>query len=179
VRGRIHASLTTPCARCLDPAAIDVDTELSLLLQLETPAKHGAPAKAVAKPARPSAHGGHGTHVTHGAHGTPAVAGEEGKKPPRPKEEEYEFTSDEADVDTYDGETVVLDGFVREAVLLEVPNFPLCSDDCPGIRPAAASAPEAAAPRVDPRLAPLGALRGLVPDGAAATAGAPKKKKKE
>src|SRR5262249_11349841 len=89
------------------------------------------------------------------------------------KEPEYEFTAEEADLDTYDGETVVLDAFVREAILLEMPNFPLCSEACPGIGPAAsgrdrddgptirarAEAEEATAPALDPRLAPLGALR--------------------
>ncbi|MSP26777.1 MAG: DUF177 domain-containing protein [Myxococcales bacterium] len=56
----------------------------------------------------------------------------------------------------------MLDALVREAILLEVPNFPLCSEECPGIRPApdralgfAAVAPTP----VDPRLAPLGAFR--------------------
>ena len=91
------------------------------------------------------------------------------------KEEEYEFSSAEADVDTYDGETVVLDAFVREALLLEVPNFPLCSEGCPGIRPAAGSAPEkASANGGDPRLAPLGALKARL-----AAAEPQKKKKKE
>ena len=63
-------------------------------------------------------------------------------------------------VHAYDGETVVLDDFVREAILLEIPIFPLCSEDCPGIRPQALQAPadDVASP-VDPRLAPLGALR--------------------
>jgi uncharacterized protein len=134
VRGRVRASLSVPCARCTDPSALEVDTELTLLLQ---------PAPA-AKGAKPKHH-----------------------KP----EEEYEFTSAEADVDTYDGETVVLDGFVREAILLEVPNFPLCSEACPGIRPAAEPAPPAEPP-LDPRLSPLAALRaklpvGPVPNGAA------------
>jgi len=54
----------------------------------------------------------------------------------------------------------VLDDFVREAILLEIPIFPLCSEDCPGIRPASSDVvDEEAEPRVDPRLAPLGALR--------------------
>jgi uncharacterized protein len=73
---------------------------------------------------------------------------------------EYEFSAEEADTDVYDGETVVLDSFVREAILLEIPNFPLCSEDCPGIRPAAAESAEVPqSPRIDPRLAPLDALR--------------------
>jgi uncharacterized protein len=120
VRGRIRAELTTPCARCLNPAPVHVDAELSLLLK---------PATGEAKKANGPAH----------------------------KEVEYEFASEEADQDTYDGETAVLDPFLREAILLEVPNFPLCSEACPGIRPAP-SAPMAE-PALDPRLAPLEALR--------------------
>src|SRR5512140_2465862 len=33
VRGKVRASLETSCARCTEPAKIDVDTELSLLLR--------------------------------------------------------------------------------------------------------------------------------------------------
>lgn len=120
VHGKVVADLRTPCARCLEPAKVAVDTELSLLLQPKS---------------------GDGHERKHAA------------------DEEYEFSSSEADVDTFDGETVVLDPFVREAILLEVPNFPLCSEDCPGIRPASPAAPDEPGPRVDPRLAPLGALR--------------------
>src|SRR5262245_24080749 len=103
VRGRIRADLTTPCARCLNPAPVHIDAELSLLLK---------PATAEAKKANSSAQ----------------------------KEVEYEFAAEDADLDTYDGETVVLDPFLREAILLEVPNFPLCSEACPGIRPAPSAA---------------------------------------
>lgn len=142
VRGKVTAELTTPCARCTEPAKVDVTTELSLLLKPHSGDKAG----------------------THGHKG----------------EEEYEFSSDEADVDLYDGETVVLDGFVREAILLEVPNFPLCSEECPGIRRAPAAAPEEAGPPVDPRLAPLGALREkLQSAGKPAEKPSSKKKKKE
>lgn len=83
---------------------------------------------------------------------------------------EYEFNSAEADIDIYDGEKVVLDNFVREAILLEIPNFPLCSEGCPGIRPGPNSDLHTAAlePPVDPRLAPLGAFRKKA-EGAATT----------
>jgi uncharacterized protein len=142
VRGKVKAELVTPCARCLDPARVSVAAEVTLLL---TPGKPSKPA-----------HAGHAGHSAHAGHGD---ARANGKAPAKDKdEEEYEFSSDEADVDHYDGETVVLDPFVREAILLEVPNFPLCSEDCAGIRPAAReSAPEEAG--LDPRLAPLAALR--------------------
>jgi uncharacterized protein len=155
VRGRVKASLTTPCARCTEPAAVVVDGELSLLLR-PAPAAH--PAKTAAKHA-PKAHNG---------------------KPAKPsaKEEEYEFTSEEADLDTYNGETVVLDEFVREAILLEVPNFPLCSEDCAGIRPAAGSTPAEEPPRLDPRLSPLGALKAKLAAGSPGSEG-PKGQKKQ
>jgi uncharacterized protein len=131
VRCRVTAAVEAECVRCLEPARFDVKAEVSLLL-------HPNP--------RAAASGGKG-----GAHRHRAASS---------TDEEYEFGADEAEVDTYDGEKVVLDGFVREAILLEMPNFPLCSEACPGIQ--AAPEPherlETPAP-VDPRLAPLGQFR--------------------
>jgi DUF177 domain-containing protein len=66
-----------------------------------------------------------------------------------------EMDGDEADVDTYEGEEVVLDRFVREAILLESPTFPLCSEACEGIRPASETAPQPEGGVTDPRLLPL------------------------
>jgi uncharacterized protein len=65
-----------------------------------------------------------------------------------------ELSPEEIDLDTYSGEEVVLDRFVRDALVLEVPPFPLCSEDCQGIRPPP-DAREDVAPSIDPRLAPL------------------------
>ncbi|WP_437517146.1 YceD family protein [Sorangium sp. So ce1099] len=152
VRGRVKAPVATPCARCLSPAPLDIDAELSLLLRPAPKAE------------------------THGPRHRRDDGGRNGatKAEPKVKEAEYEFTAEEADVDTYDGETVVLDPFIREAILLEMPNFPLCSEACPGIGPAAsredreggsstlaggAVEEDEAAPGLDPRLAPLSALR--------------------
>ena len=115
VRCRVVAAVETSCARCLEPAAIPVDAELSLLLQPSSRANE-----------RRSTSG------------------------------EYEFTRREADLDVYDGEVVVLDAFVRELILLEIPTFPLCSEACPGIRPRPEEDLPDSAP-VDPRMAPLGA----------------------
>jgi uncharacterized metal-binding protein YceD (DUF177 family) len=70
---------------------------------------------------------------------------------------EYEFSQAEADFDVYDGETVELDDFVRELILLEVPSFPLCREDCPGIEPSGQVEPEPTG--FDPRLAPLSAFK--------------------
>lgn len=73
-------------------------------------------------------------------------------------EGEFEFDPNEADVAHYDGETIILDELVREAILLELPISPLCSEGCAGMAhdPTVASTLEAA--RVDPRLAPLAEL---------------------
>jgi uncharacterized protein len=73
--------------------------------------------------------------------------------PKRPPAEEFE--PDEADVDTYEGDEVVLDRFVREAILLESPTFPLCSEACEGIRPASESTSGQGGAVTDPRLLPL------------------------
>lgn len=114
VRGRVLARVSTPCARCLGPAHVSVDTELALLLR---PAPKADPRA-------------NGAGDKDGAARKPAKAAKD-------KDPEYEFSSEEADHDVYDGETVVLDEFVREAILLELPSFPLCSEACPGIGPAA------------------------------------------
>jgi uncharacterized protein len=121
LHGHVHATVDTTCGRCLGPAQIPVDGELTLLM-------------------------------------VPKV--EEGKRPVKGKrskdsEGELEFDPDEADVATYDGETLVLDDLVREAILLELPISPLCSESCAGIRTDPAIAARMAEAKVDPRLAPL------------------------
>ena len=153
LRGRVRAELTTPCARCMDATPVHVDAEMTLLLR---------PAPSVKPPK-----------------GDRKKANSNGKAPAKAEDDEYEFTSEEADFDVYDGETIVLDPFLREAILLEVPNFPLCSDACPGIRPADLERAEPA-PAIDPRLAPLNALRErLAAAQESSAASSPGKKKKE
>lgn len=80
-------------------------------------------------------------------------------------EGEFEFDPNEADVATYDGDTVVLDELVHEAIILEMPISPLCSETCAGMAsdPAVAATLEKA--RVDPRLQKLAALRDKLPPG--------------
>lgn len=150
VRGNVKATLAQPCARCLGPTTTDVEGELSLLLrpargEPAAPGHRHAPHGAAAKEAAKRGGGGKDAARGNGA-------------PRRRDDEEYEFSSEEADHDVYDGETVVLDEFLREALLLEVPSFPLCSEDCPGIRPTSRAAPQREEP-IDPRLSPLRALK--------------------
>jgi uncharacterized protein len=84
-----------------------------------------------------------------------------------PKDDEYEFSADEADVLPYDGETVILDDLVRDELVLAIPMIPLCSEDCPGMSlPPGVSGPEFSSEpakngedAIDPRLRPLLALK--------------------
>ena len=72
-------------------------------------------------------------------------------------EREHEMAPSEADVLPYDGENVILDDLLRDDLLLEIPMIPLCSETCPGI--ASAEQAKASEPPVDPRLAPLLAIK--------------------
>jgi len=135
----------------MNPTPLDIDAELSLLLRPAAP----APKAGKGKDAKAPSHGGIPARDQ-----SPARQHEKQAAKHKPKpDEEYEFTSEEADTDTYDGETVVLDPFVREAILLEVPNFPLCADSCPGIAPAPEATGDPGPAPLDPRLAPLLAVR--------------------
>ncbi|MGH7330324.1 MAG: YceD family protein, partial [Polyangiaceae bacterium] len=56
--------------------------------------------------------------------------------------EDSELSPDQADVGSYEGETVVLDDVVKDEILLEIPMIPLCSEDCPGMSPGLNQKPE-------------------------------------
>jgi uncharacterized protein len=73
-----------------------------------------------------------------------------------PGDEEYEFSSEEADVLAYSGDEIVLDDLVRDEIVLEIPMIPLCSEDCPGMSPRPAiDSPPSEEETIDPRLKPL------------------------
>jgi len=137
VQGQVDAALVVPCARCLEPVEFRPHIELSLLLH---------PAAAAPASARRAGQGSASS-----AH----VPGKPPNKPSPKGDDETELGTDDADTDTYVGEEVVLDRFVREAILLESPIFPLCSEACEGIRPASDSAPDSQGGVTDPRLLPL------------------------
>ena len=124
LQGRAKATVNTTCGRCLGPATVDLDAELTLLLVAKVKERGRAP-----------------KGRTH-----------------KESEGEFEFDGSEADVSLYDGETIILDEIVREALMLELPISPLCSEECPGMSADPAVAEKLAAGRVDPRLAPLAAL---------------------
>jgi uncharacterized metal-binding protein YceD (DUF177 family) len=146
VRGRAQASVSMPCARTLDPVDVDLDAEIFLLLR---PVSSGPlPGEKRPRKQNPAA---------------PQKAGKQRRE--RSKGEAVEETLDEADVakDTFDGENVVLDDFVREFLILELPMFPLRPDlrsaEATGIEPPFPDARSGQVEKeIDPRLAPLAAI---------------------
>jgi uncharacterized protein len=131
LRGKVAVELVIPCARCLRTVTLKPDIELSLLLAPAAPPANAPPARR-----------------------SPVAGASGNKKRAAEAAEDLSFAPEEADQDTYSGDEVVLDRFVREAILLEAPIFPLCSEACEGIRPAPDSTvhPEA---ETDPRFLPL------------------------
>ncbi len=138
VRGYAEVAVNVPCVITLEPLPFDLRPEITLLL---SPGE-GQPARA--KAAAPA------------------------KKRPPPKKkgrgskawsEEPELSSEEASRDHFYGDQVVLDDFVREFIVLELPLYPRRSD-LPSAGDAAigpAPQPEGEAP-LDPRLKPLAEL---------------------
>ena len=146
VRGRAEVDVTVPCVVTLDPLPFELRPEILLLLSpgaeeaghRRRPKGGGAPAaeKPGAKP-----------------------AGKKGKRAKATWSDEPELHANEAAADTFSGDEVVLDRFLREFILLELPTYPRRSDlPSPG-EAAIAPGPQPEAPRaIDPRLSPLAEL---------------------
>lgn len=143
VRGRARARVTVPDARTLEPVELDLCPEIFLMLSpASTPVPRqrqplGGRKAGKKQPASPRTGAGRGWA------GDPELRGEDASR------------------DTYSGEQVVLDDFVREFLVLEIPM--VVHKDLPS-EPATAIGPPPAVPqpetagRVDPRLAPLAAI---------------------
>lgn len=76
---------------------------------------------------------------------------------------DYEFSSEEADVETYEGDVVILDELILDSLLLDIPMIPLCSEECPGmstlpVDTQGTDTPDE--PAIDPRLLPLLRFKG-------------------
>lgn len=145
VRGRASVDVTLPCARTLEPVIVPLRPEIFLMLtKVSEPA---APARPKARKSRraPKA----------GAAEKPAGK----KKGYQPWEDDPELGDDDASFDTFEGEELVLDPFVREFLLLDLPMVPVSSDLPTGAIPAIPRPPaESGEKPVDPRLAPLAAI---------------------
>ncbi|MCC6214475.1 MAG: DUF177 domain-containing protein [Polyangiaceae bacterium] len=162
VRGRLTAPLVMPCVRTLEPVSVGVDAEVFLLLSPAPSAlrrstagdadRRRAPAAAAREPAGRR------------SRGKPAA--------------DRDLGDLDAARDTYSGEELVLDDFLREFLLLELPMAPTLGDADPvpgaaglrgGEEPASTRAPVAPRPEgIDPRLQPLAELarrlRGAAPE---------------
>ena len=131
VTGAVRAKVVMPCARTLDPVDVDLEADIYLLLR----PKEGPVAKG------------------------PRARRE--KERAEKEREETELGDEEAAVDTYSGEQVVLDDFVREHLLLELPLFPLRSDlrsAEPSSKGPPSQPPEEGPKDPDPRLQPLAVI---------------------
>jgi uncharacterized metal-binding protein YceD (DUF177 family) len=139
VRGRAQASVTVPCVVTLEPLPFELTPEIFLLLEQVSPPPRPKKAKDPEKSAEKPA-----------------------KAPKRPKKwkdaDDVELSAEDAAKDTFSGEEIVLDEFVREFILLEIPPYPRGSDlpsakESLSSRPLAGPATESRP--IDPRLAPL------------------------
>jgi len=153
VRGRARAAVTMPCSRTLDPVPYDLSADVFLLLE----------PKAAAGPA-PKAQKAQKALKKKGAKGASAPGPSR-----REREEAAALREEEAARDTYDGEKVVLDRFLREFLVLELPMVPLREDLRSEASPAIERPPEAAPgaskrEAIDPRLAPLAAIASRLRD---------------
>jgi len=184
VRGSARVPVIVPCARTLAPIPLELTPEILLLLRkAETPLKHEGAGSHDPKPragkgkrdrgdagrpaaqARPALGGrpAKGERAAKGDHGTRAQARGGWSDDP-------ELEPTDAAQDTYEGEQIVLDSFLREFILLELPMFPVRQDlpslpvevraSGPDVRQNPDSAPtsESETP-LDPRLAPLAELK--------------------
>lgn len=146
VRGHADVHLSMPCVVTLDPLDIDLNPEIFLML---APAAPGAHTPRKERPARAEAtKGGAQRHKA--------------SKSDAKWTEDLELTDEDAARDTYEGSEIVLDSFIREFILLELPMYPRRSDlpsvETPANPPPSAET-EGESPSIDPRLKPLADIK--------------------
>lgn len=162
VQGSVQARVTLPCARTLDPAHYDLNPKVFLLLSpahdptaAATPSHRGARARRPKKDATPGK----------APEASSAVA-KKGKRKAAGWAEAVELSAEDAAADTYSGEELLLDDFIREFIVLEFPMFPLREDlrsdavEASSPLPSGTEATQLDGDRpVDPRLSPLAELK--------------------
>ena len=156
VRGKVEVEVVVPCARTLAPINLVLSPDVLLLLRrADGP---GTRLHGTAKRHRPTGRGEREREAERGRHSA------RGGWPETP-----ELSQIDAAQDSFEGEQIVLDSFLREFILLELPMFPV-RQDLPSLpvearASALASGSKAdssgtdAPPRLDPRLAPLAELK--------------------
>ena len=142
VRGRATFAVTMPCVVTLEPVPFDLGAEIFLLLK---PGKAPDPKRPPKAPkAEPKAE----------------QKAPKRKKRPNGRDVEPELSSEDGVPDTFVGDEVVLDEFVREFLLLELPLYPR-RPDLPSAEESLVSRPLAGPTGekpIDPRLEPLAKL---------------------
>lgn len=143
VRGRLEVEVTLPCARTLTPLTLALEPEVFLMLRQEAESERPVARSRRARQQKDRPTRGKGTKEK-GWAGDP------------------ELSPSEAGQDVFTGERIVLDPFLREFVVLELPMFPVAEGlPLPAIN-ATPSRPEperGASEPLDPRLAPLAELK--------------------
>lgn len=139
VRGRAEASVTVPCVVTLDPLPFELTPDIFLMLEQ------------VAAPPRPK--------KAKDTEPKPEKAVKAPKRSRKRKDaDDLELSPEDAAKDTFSGEEIILDDFVREFILLEIPQYPRRSD-LPSAEESLSSRPlEGPTTKerpIDPRLAPL------------------------
>jgi len=166
VRGQLTADLTMPCVITLDPVPVPVRSDILLMLSPKSGATtehEGHVARRKPRPPKADAAG-----VPEKARSGPERGGRS-KGPGKAGGgdghwEETPILDDEtAGQDTYDGHEIILDDFVREFLVLELPMFPrrsdLPTDSAAANPPLPADSGPAGAKPIDPRLSPLAELK--------------------
>lgn len=142
VQGSLDVTVSLPCARTLDPAIYRLRPEVFLML---TPAGNHDRRRSPERERR-----------------------DKGRKGAKKSawDADPELSEEEAALDTYSGDHIELDGFLREFILLEVPMVPLREDlrdqpfeANPPLPDAAQPAESSGEKPLDPRLSPLQALK--------------------
>lgn len=175
VRGHLDLTVSLPCARTLDPAVYRIRPEIFLLLsQAPGGTSHRAQRARPPREVRVARDGGgEKAAKTAAPHAAPAKGAGKGGKPKGAWDEDPELLDQDAARDTFSGDVIVLDDFLREFILLEVPMVPLredlrsLSDEASPSPPGSSALPaEAAADPdgpsekpLDPRLSPLAELK--------------------
>lgn len=123
VRGRIDVTVNVPCARTLDPAIYRLTPEVFLLLE---PAHHGH--RSDGRRSEKGARADKGSDKGDAPKATKKARGDGGGESRSGWDADPVMSDEDAASDTYSGDDIILDDFLREFVLLEVPMVPLRQD---------------------------------------------------
>jgi uncharacterized metal-binding protein YceD (DUF177 family) len=159
IRGNLTVKVQVPCARTLDPAIYELKPEIFLLL---SPGRRGAD-KARAEKVRPDKAGTDRPRADKNR-AEPVKRAEnrtktKGGRTSGAWDADPELTEEGAATDTYFGDDITLDKFLREFILLEVPMVPLREDLRDSDFEARPRLPESQERAADPRLSPLALLK--------------------